>query len=67
MWLGREPSSGSGLGWGREGLSYFGNKNHMPSALLTRLGQSAWQGGTGAFLKGEGIEMKQDTHNSSAF
>ena len=42
-------------------------KPHMPSAPLTRPGQSAWQGGIGVFLKGEGIEMKQDAHNSSAF
>lgn len=58
-----------GVGWDGAGKAYLilEIKNHMPSVLLTSPGPSAWQGGTGVFLKGAGIEMKQDAHNSSAF
>lgn len=67
MWLGTGPRHGGGLGWGNQGLTYFEIKPPMPSVLLISPGQSAWKHGIGVFLKGEGIEIKQDAYNSSAF
>ena len=57
-----------GMGWDGAGKASLISEI-IPHAQcpLTRPGQSAWQGGIRVFLKGEGIEMRQNVHNSSAF
>lgn len=51
VWPGSGPGSGSGLGWGREGPSYFGNKTTCPVSFCPGLVSQPGRVAPGSFLR----------------